>query len=60
MTPKVFEAAPGISAPWSVGGVEFDETGKVQAVPVDFKPGTRFTVSGHKSLHPVYDTVVTT
>ena len=60
MTAKVFEAALGIGAPWSVGAVEFDETTKVLSVPVDFKPGTRFTVSGHEGLHPVHDTVVKT
>jgi transposase len=60
MTAKVFEAALGISAPWSVGAVEFDEATKVLTVPVDFKPGTRFQVSGHEGLHPVHDTVVKT
>ncbi len=48
MTAKVFEAALGIGAPWSVGAVEFDEATKVLTVPVDFKPGTRFKVSGQK------------
>jgi hypothetical protein len=43
-----------------VGAVEFDEATKVLTVPVDFKPGTRFTVSGHEGLHPVHDTVVKT
>jgi transposase len=60
MTTKVFEAALGIIAPWSVGAVEFDEVTKVLTVPVDFTPGTRFTVSGHEGLHPVHDTVVKT
>jgi transposase len=60
MTAKLFEAALGISAPWAVGAVEFDEAAKVLTVPVDFKPGTRFPVSGHEGLHPVHDTVVKT
>jgi transposase len=60
MTAKVFEAALGISAPWSVGAVEFDEQSKVLTVPVDFKPGTRFAVFGHEGVHPVHDTVVKT
>lgn len=60
MTAKVFEAALGIGAPWSIGAVEFDEATKVLTVPVDFKPGTRFSVSGHEGLHPVHDTVVKT
>jgi len=60
MTAKLFEAALGISAPWAVGAVEFDEAAKLLTVPVDFKPGTRFKVSGHEGLHPVHDTVVKT
>jgi transposase len=60
MTAKLFEAALGINAPWSVGAVEFDEAAKLLTVPVDFKPGTRFKVSGHEGLHPVHDTVVKT
>jgi len=60
MTAKLFEAALGISAPWSVGAVDFDESAKLLTVPVDFKPGTRFKVSGHEGLHPVHDTVVKT
>jgi len=60
MTAKLFEAALGISAPWSVGAVDFDEAAKLLTVPVDFKPGTRFKVSGHEGLHPVHDTVVKT
>ena len=57
MTAKLFEAALGIAAPWSVSSVEFDETSKVLAVLVDFAPGTRFAISGHESAHPVHDTV---
>ena len=60
MTAKLFEAALGISAPWAVGAVDFDEAAKLLTVPVDFKPGTRFKVSGHEGLHPVHDTVVKT
>lgn len=57
MTTKVFEAALGISAPWSVGAVDFDEGTKVLTVRIDFTPGTRFAVSGHEGVHPVHDTV---
>jgi transposase len=60
MTAKLFEAALGISAPWAVGAVEFDQAAKLLTVPVDFEPGTRFKVSGHEGLHPVHDTVVKT
>lgn len=58
MTAKVFEAALGISAPWSAGAVEFDEAAKALTVPGDFKPDTRFKVSGHEGLHSVHNTVV--
>lgn len=57
MTAKLFEAALGIAAPWSVSSVEFDETAKVLAVLVDFTPGTRFAIAGHEGVHPVHDTV---
>ncbi|OLG80013.1 transposase, partial [Xanthomonas oryzae pv. oryzae] len=55
MTAKVFEAALGIGAPWSVGAVEFDEATKVLTVPVDFKPGTRFKGAGQTGVHPGHD-----
>jgi transposase len=57
MTAKVFEAALGIAAPWSVGAVDFDEATKVLTVQIDFKSGTRFAISGHEGVHPVHDTV---
>ena len=60
MTAKLFEAALGIGAPWSVQSVEFDEAARVLTVLVDFKPGTRFSVSGHEGVHPVHDTVTKT
>lgn len=60
MTGKVFEAALGIAAPWSVASVEFDEGAKVLTVLVDFKPGSRFAVAGHEGVHPVHDTVTKT
>lgn len=60
MTAKLFEAALGITEPWSVKTVEFEEVTKVLTVQVDFKPGTRFTISGHEGTHPVHDTVTKT
>lgn len=60
MTAKVFEAALGIAAPWSVVSVEFDEAAKRLTVLIDFKPGSRFAVSGHQGVHPVHDTVTKT
>jgi len=60
MTAKVFEAALGIAAPWSVALVDFDADAKALTVLIDFKPGSRFAVSGHKGAHPVHDTVTKT
>ena len=52
MTAKLFEAALGIAEPWSVSSVEFDEAAKVLTVLVDFKPGTRFAISGPRGSAP--------
>ncbi len=60
MTAKVFEAALGIAAPWSVASVDFDEGRKVLTVQIDFKAGSRFAVSGYEGEHPVHDTVIKT
>ena len=60
MHDKLFEAALGISAPWSVKSVDFDEAAKLLTVLIDFKPGTRFAISGHEGVHPVHDTVTKT
>jgi transposase len=60
MTAKVFETALGVSAPWSVASVDFDEVAKVLTILIDFKPGSRFAVSGHEGMHPVHDTVMKT
>jgi len=60
MTAKVFETALGIAAPWAVVSVEFDEAAKLLTVLIDFKPGSRFAVSGYEGMHPVHDTVTKT
>lgn len=60
MTAKLFETALGISEPWSVSRVDFDEGSKVLTILVDFKAGSRFEVSGCEGLHPVHDTVTKT
>ena len=60
MHDKLFEAALGISAPWFVAGVRFDETSKVLTVGIDFAVGSRFGVDGVAGDHPVHDTVTKT
>ena len=57
MHDKLFEAALGISAPWSVKSVEFDAAAKLLTVLIDFAPGTRFPAPGVAGQHPVHDTV---
>ncbi|MGH8431730.1 MAG: ISL3 family transposase, partial [Solimonas sp.] len=58
MTAKLFEAALGIGAPWSVSSVQFDEAAKVLTVLIEFKRGSRFAVAGCEGAHPVHDTLV--
>jgi transposase len=60
MHDKLFEAALGITAPWSVTGVQFDEAAKVLTVAIDFAVGSRFAVEGVPGEHPVHDTVTKT
>jgi transposase len=60
MTAKLFETALGIADPWLVASVNFDEKAKTLTVLIDFKPGTRFGISGHEGVHPVHDTVTKT
>jgi transposase len=60
MTAKLFEVALGITAPWTVASVDFDESAKLLTMLIDFKPGSRFAVSGHDGVHPVHDTVIKT
>jgi hypothetical protein len=60
MTAKLFESALGISDPWFVASLEFDETAKTLTVLIDFKAGSRFCVAGHGGAHPVHDTVTKT
>lgn len=57
MTAKLFEAALGIAPPWTVASVDFDESAKTLTVLIDFRPGSRFEISGHEGAHPVHDTV---
>lgn len=60
MTAKLFESALGIADPWFVASVEFDEMAKTLTVLIDFKTGSRFSVSGHDGSHGAHDTVTKT
>ena len=60
MTAKLFESALGISDPWFVASLAFDQAAKTLKKLIDFKTGTRFSVAGHEGAHPVHDTVAKT
>ncbi len=57
MTEKLFETALGLSTPWYVAGVEFDEVARRLTIRIDFAVGSRFAVAGVQGVHPVHDTV---
>lgn len=57
MTEKLFEAALGIGAPWFVAGIDFNAQDRTLTIRVDFAVGSRFSIAGDTTLHPVHDTV---
>lgn len=58
MHDRLFEAALGISSPWSVKAVDFDAAARCLTVLIDFAAGSHFAVAGHPGVHPVHDTVL--
>jgi len=58
MHDRLFEAALGITPPWCVTGVKFDEASKVLSIGIDFAVGSRFGIEGLAGEHPVHDTNV--
>ena len=52
----LFTAALGLSEPWYVKGLNFDEAEKRLTIRVDFRRGSRFEHGGGE--HPVHDTQV--
>lgn len=52
MHDRLFKAAQGITAPWSVTGVQIDEAAKVLTVAIDFAVGSRFAVENVPGEHP--------
>ena len=57
MHDRLFEVALGLTPPWSVTSVAFDEATKVLSIGVDFAAGSRFAVEGVEGEHPVHDTL---
>ncbi len=60
VTEKIFETALGVSSPWFIAGMGFDETQRKLSIRVDFEVGSRFAVPGQAGEHPVHDTVTKT
>ena len=60
MHDNLFESALGITPPWFVSGVHFDEVGKTLTIGIDFAAGSRFAVAGAAGEHPVHDTLIKT
>jgi Transposase len=56
MPNQLFEAALGISKPWSVRGIDFDAAQKVLTIGIDFVGDSRFCGAGCRRGHPVHDT----
>lgn len=57
VTEKIFEAALGVTSPWYIAGMGFDEKQRTLNIRVDFEVGSRFAVPGQPGEHPVHDTV---
>lgn len=57
MSAKLFESALGITNPWFIGSVKFDEAAKTLTILIDFEVGSRFEVSGFEGAHGAHDTV---
>ncbi|MGH7108511.1 MAG: ISL3 family transposase [Acetobacteraceae bacterium] len=60
VTEKIFESALGVSSPWFIAGMGFDEQQRKLSIRVDFEVGSRFAVPGQTGEHPVHDTVTKT
>ena len=60
MSTKLFESALGITDPWFIDSVKFDEAAKTLTVLINFKAGSRFAISGFDGEHGAYDTVTKT
>jgi transposase len=60
VTEKIFEAALGISTPWYIAGMSFDERQRKLRICVDFELGSHFAIAGVPGEHPVHDTVTKT
>ena len=60
MSAKLFESALGITDPWFIKSVKFDEAAKTLTILIDFNAGSRFEVCGFDGAHGAHDTVTKT
>jgi len=54
---QLFETALGLSKPWHITGVDFDQARRSLLIGIDFEAGARFAAPGVDGQHPVHDTV---
>lgn len=55
VTEKIFESALGVTTPWFIAGMGFDEQQRKLSIRVDFEVGSRFAVPDQSGEHPVHD-----
>ena len=56
MDHEIFAAALGLSEPWFVDSLDFDDAGRRLVVRIDFRRGARFAHGAAAGEHPVHDT----
>ena len=58
MQEELFARALGVSEPWFVSGLDFDEAGRRLTIRLDFRRGARFAQPDDDGVHPVHDTQI--
>ncbi len=58
MNNELFTVALGLSEPWVVTALEFDESERKLILRVDFRRGARFAHGDAEGVHPVHDTLI--
>lgn len=55
---QLFESALGVTKPWFVNSVKFDQGKHLLVIGIDFPAGTKFAAPGAAGKHPVHDTQI--
>ena len=58
MSAQIFQTALGITSPWFVADINFDQSEKILKIEIDFERGSRFQVTEVDGEHPVHDTII--